>query len=155
MPSDATLLPAVWQMKRKPCLKTRAVRKYKARLNVDGLRQVQGRDYKKNYAPVASWPSIRLLLTLATVHNWKTTQLDYVLAFLQAPIEQPLYMKVSAGFNIEHGTTAEYVLRLKRNIYGQRQAGRVWHTYHVEKLASVGFIQSEHDPCVFFCGSVM
>ena len=69
MPSDVTLLPAVWQMKRKQCLTTRAVRKYKARLNVDGSRQVQGRDYNKTYAPVASWPSICLLLTLSTVHN--------------------------------------------------------------------------------------
>ena len=34
----STLLPAVWQMKRKRSLATNEVRKYKARLNVDGSR---------------------------------------------------------------------------------------------------------------------
>ena len=97
MPSNATLLPAVWQMKRKWCLTTCAVRKYKARLNIDRSRQVQGLYYNQTYAPVASWLSICLLLTLATVHNWKTTQLDYVLAFPHAHQAAPVY-ESSCGF---------------------------------------------------------
>ena len=54
VPKNATLLPAVWQMKRKRHIKTRKVYKWKARLNIDGSRMVHKRDYDQTYAPVAS-----------------------------------------------------------------------------------------------------
>ena len=59
-----TVLPAVWQMKKKRDIKTRKVKKWKARLNLDGSKQKDGRDYKETFAPVVSWESVRLLLTL-------------------------------------------------------------------------------------------
>jgi Reverse transcriptase (RNA-dependent DNA polymerase) len=41
-------------------------------------------------------------------------------------------------------------------VYGQKQAGRVWNEYLVEKLTGeLGFKQSKFDECVFFRGSVM
>ena len=54
VPKNATLLPAVCQMKRKRHIKTRKVYKWKARLNADGSRMVHKRDYNQTYAPVAS-----------------------------------------------------------------------------------------------------
>ena len=42
VPKGKTILPAVWQMKRKRDIKTRKVKKYKARLNLDGSRQIKG-----------------------------------------------------------------------------------------------------------------
>ena len=54
VPKNATLLPAVWQMKRKRHIKTRKVYKCKARLNIDGSRMVHKRDYNQTYAPAAS-----------------------------------------------------------------------------------------------------
>ena len=55
VPKNATLLPAVWQMKRKRHIKTRMIYNWKAQLNVDGTRMVHKRDYDQTYAPVASW----------------------------------------------------------------------------------------------------
>ena len=81
VPKNATLPPAVWQMKRKRHIKTREVYKWKARLNVNGSRMVHKRDYDQTYAQVASWNIIRLLLILVLVHSWHTIQLEYVLAF--------------------------------------------------------------------------
>jgi len=40
----------------------------------------EGVHYDETYAPVASWNSIRMLLTLSAVHGWHTKQIDYVLA---------------------------------------------------------------------------
>ena len=94
-------------------------------------------------------------LAIATIHNWHTTQIDFVLAYPQAPIERPLYMRIPKGFEIAGGNSKDHVLLLKRNIYGQRQAGKVWHDYLVTKLKHIGFTQSQHDPCVFFKGSVL
>ena len=42
VPEGATILPSVWQMKRKRDIKTRAVKKYKAQLNIDGSKMKQG-----------------------------------------------------------------------------------------------------------------
>ena len=38
VPKDKTILPAVWQMKCKHNIRTRKVKKWKARLNIDGSR---------------------------------------------------------------------------------------------------------------------
>jgi hypothetical protein len=58
------ILSTVWQMKRKRNIKTRKIKKYKARLNINGSRMEKGIHYWDTYAPVASWNFIRLYLTL-------------------------------------------------------------------------------------------
>ena len=152
VPKGSTILPAVWQMRRKRDIITGAIRKYKARLNIDGSRMKKGRDYDLTYAPVATWNAIRLVLTMVMLKGWHTVQLDYVAAFPQAPIERDLYMEIPKGTNINGRNKKDYVLRLKRNLYGQKQAGRVWNKYLVSKLTSkaVGFVQSKYDECVFY-----
>jgi hypothetical protein len=157
MPEGSTLLPAVWQMKRKRDIITREVKKYKARLNIDGSKMQYGVHYEQTYAPVASWMSVKLLLALTVLRGWHTTQIDYVLAFPQAPVEKELYMKIPKGFKIGGvPDPREYVLKLHRNIYGQKQAGRVWNKYLVERLVKkVGFKQSKFDECVFYKGNVI
>ena len=156
VPKDRVILPAVWQMKRKRDIKSRKVKKYKARLNIDGSRMVKGLHYDQTYAPVASWNSIRVLLALVATFGWHTQQIDYVLAFPQAPVEKEIYMKVPKGFCITGDNPNDYILKLNRNIYGQKQAGRVWNKYLEEKLVNdVGFKKSLVDNCVFYKGSTM
>ena len=89
VPSGATILPPVWALNRKRVQSTGAIKKYKARLNIDGSRQRKHIDYDKTYALVAPWHTIRLGLILSMVLQWKTCQLDYVLAFGQAPVGRP------------------------------------------------------------------
>ena len=156
VPDGHEILPAVWQMKRKRNIKTREIKKYKARLNIDGSRMKKGIHYDQTYAPVASWNSIRILLTLAAAKGWHTKQIDYVLAFPQAPVEKEIYMQVPKGFQIGNEDTSKYALRLNRNVYGQKQAGRVWNKFLEQKLIKeVGFKQSEVDECVFYKGRTM
>ena len=156
LPKGATVLPAVWQMKRKRCIRTRDIKKWKARLNIDGSRMRAGIHYDQTYSPVASWNSIRTLLILSAVNNWHTRQLDFVLAFTQAPVERDIYMKIPKGFEIEDGSTNDYVLQLHRNVYGQKQAGRVWNQHLTKILTTkLGFQQSEVDECVFYKGRTM
>jgi hypothetical protein len=102
VPQGATILPAVWQTKRKRKIATREVYKRKARLNLDGSKQVKGVNYWNTYAPVTSWPTVRLLLTMAIIRGWHTKQLDFFLAFTQAPAElDNLYMKIPRGFHYQ------------------------------------------------------
>jgi hypothetical protein len=117
----------------------------------------KGVHYDQIYAPVASCTSIRTLLALTVIHGWHTVQLDYVLAFPQAPIEREIYMEIPKGVKMSYGDDPkDIVLKLNRNVYGRKQAGRVWNKYLVDKLVKeIGFKQSEMDECVFYKGNVM
>ena len=65
-------------------------------------------------------------------------------------------MKIPAGFEIENGKNLDYVLKIHRNIYGQKQAGRVWNHYLVNKIVNeLGFKQSKVDKCVFYRGHTL
>ena len=168
VPRGTKVLPAVWSMKRKRRIATREIYKWKARLNIDGSKQVQGINYWETYAPVASWAAIRTVLTLSLLEQWETRQIDFVLAYTQADVECDMYMKIPKGFQVvledgkpqlklaDPGCKAsqdEYVLRLNKNLYGQKQAGRVWNQHLVQKLCQeCGFEQSKADECVFYRG---
>lgn len=154
VPKNASILPAVWAMRRKRRIETGEIYKWKARLNIDGSKQIKGVNYWDTYAPVASWSIIRLLLILVITKQWKTRQIDYVQAYTQADAETDLlYMKIPKGFTIDNGNAKDYVLSIKKNIYGQKQAGRVWNKHLVQKLKMAGFRQSTVDECVFYHGN--
>jgi Reverse transcriptase (RNA-dependent DNA polymerase) len=91
---------------------------------------------------------------MTVAHGWHTKQIDFVQAFAQAPVEKTLYMRIPAGVDLEDGSDPkDYVLKIHRNIYGQKQAGRVWNQYLVRKLVKeLGFQQSAVDECVFYRG---
>eukprot|EP00978_Attheya_sp_CCMP212_P026333 scaffold86388_cov51-Attheya_sp.AAC.1 len=62
-------------------------------------------------------------------------------------------MKIPKGFELNDGNSDDYVLQLHRNVYGQKQAGRVWNHYLVNKLVNeLKFKKSEIDECVFYRG---
>ena len=116
MPKGKLILPAVWQMKCKRDIKTRAVKKYKAQLNIDGSRMKYGEHYDQTYSLVASWSSVRMLLVLSAAYGWKTTQIDYVLAFPQAPVKRDIYMEIPKGFELE-GNKNQKDYYMKMHIY--------------------------------------
>ena len=95
---------------------------HKACLNIDS-------SYDKSYAPVAKCTSILMSLTMTIVHSWHTKQLDYVAAFPQAPVERELYMKILNGIHLQGKTSADQVLELHNNPYGQNNAGNVWNNF--------------------------
>jgi len=153
VPAGTKILPAVWAMKRKRRIDTREVYKWKARLNVHGGKQEYGEHYTETYAPVINWSTIRLFLILSIMYGWYTRQLDFVLAYPQAEIEVPLYMEVPPGIKTDVNRN-EYALKLLKNLYGQKQAGRVWNQHLMKKLKELGFQQSKIDECLLYRGSI-
>ena len=109
---------------------------------------VKGKHYKQTYSPVT---------TLVATKGWKTRQLDFMQAYTPALIEKPLYMEIPKGIELADGAKkSTYVLKLKRNVYGQKQAGQVWYQHLQWKLVEeVGFMPSDADKCVFFQGKSM
>lgn len=156
VPKGATTLPAVWQLKRKRNQRTGEIKKHKARCNIDGSRMKFGEHYEQTYAPVAGWTAIRLVLAMVLMFKWHTVQLDYVLAFPQAPAVRDIYMEIPKGFTLDGvEDPSEYVLQVNRNIYGGKDAGRTWYIHLKEKLEKLGFVKSSYDDCLFFKGNMV
>ena len=154
VPKGKNVLPAVWSMKRKRDILTGKIIKYKARLNVHGGKQIQGQDYFETYSPVATWIVIRFLMILCLMLGWKSKQVDFVLAFPQANIEHDMYMELPAGI-IPKDRNKDYVLLLRKNLYGQKQASRVFYLYLREGLEKIGFRVSKIDECLFYRSKTM
>ena len=157
VPKCFRVFPGVWTLVRKRDILTREIKKHKTRLAFDGSRMREGEDYDKTYAPVASWMSICLLLTFVVAFGWHTQQVDYIAAYTQAPIDRDMYMEFPQGFTVPGGVDRNaFVLKLHRNLYGHKQARRVWYKYLRNQLITkAGFVQSKHDECLFFRGKVM
>ena len=95
------------------------------------------------------------MLMFGIINSWAMRQVDFVMAYPQAPIEMDMYMELPPGIHTTLGDSKDYVLMLVNNLYGQKQAGRVWNQYLVDKLLSIGFVQSLIDECVFYRGDVI
>ena len=141
VPKDEKVLDCVWAMRRKRNILTKQVYKWKARLNLHGGQQEFGVNYYDTYSPVVSWFTMRLILIHALIHQWHTRQIDFVMAYPQAKIENTIYMKFPYGIRTKKGTRRSHVLKLKQNLYGQKQAGRVWFKHLTSKLLDIGFLQ--------------
>jgi hypothetical protein len=112
-------------------------------------------NYFDTYAPVVTWFAIRLLIVMIILLSLAAKQIDFIMAYPQAPIEIDMFMELPFGIQLKHGNSKDYVLKLLRNLYGQKQAGRVWNGFLVEKLRSIGFTQSLIDECVFYRDDVI
>ena len=102
-----------------------------------------------------NWFSVRLFLVLVLTLKWHTRQVDFVLAYPQAPIECDLYMKMPRGIVVPGYNSKKYCLKLVKNIYGQKQAGRVWNNYLCEGLTNLAFEKSAIDECVWYKGTTV
>ena len=150
VPKGAKVIDLVWAMRRKQYIKTREVYKHKARLNLHGGQQIQGIQYQETYSPVGQWSSVRLAIILSLLQGWQTRQVDFVLAFPQADISHDTYMKLPKDVKTIYGEGNTHVLKVKKNLYGGKNAGKVWNEHLKGALENIGFKQSEADGCVFY-----
>jgi hypothetical protein len=142
-------------MRRKHDLTTNKVIKHKARLNLHGGKQVYGMNYFETYAPVVTWFTIRLMIVFGIIFCWALQQVDFVMAYPQAPVETDIYMELPQGIKAATGNSKDHILKLLKNIYGQKQAGMVWNSFLVDKLTSLGYTTLLIDDCVLFCSDII
>jgi hypothetical protein len=90
------------------------------------------------------------MIIFGIIFCWALCQVNFVMAYLQAPIEMDIYMELPQGIQTAHGNFKDHVLKLEKNIYGQKQAGHVWNSFLMDKLLSIGFTTSLVDDCVFY-----
>jgi hypothetical protein len=147
MPEGANVLPGTWALKIKRYPDGR-LRKFKARFCARGDRQVEGVDYFEKYAPVVSWSTVRLVMSLSIQQGWKTKQVDFSNAFVQASLNEEVYMELPAMFETDQGRAE--VLKLEKSLYGLVQAPMYWYRHLSTALQKQGLKPSTKDPCMFY-----
>ena len=123
-----------------------SIDKFKARLVADGNTQKHGVDFNRVFATVVKALTIRLVLAIAAARDYNLTSLDIRQAYLQATIDEDLYMRAPPGVNSRGG---ELVCKLRRSLYGLKQAGREWAQLLTAFLISWGFVRSTIDVCLY------
>ena len=58
------------------------------------------------------------------------------------------------GYQRQGMTRKTHALKLLRNVYGQKQAGRVWNQF-MDMMKNIGFMPSKFDPCLYYRGDVI
>jgi transposase InsO family protein len=119
--------------------------KYKARIVVKGYSQIPGYDYTDTFAPVMRFDSLRTIMALAAVNNWEMEAIDVKGAYLNADLDEELYMTQPEGYDDGSGD----VLRLVKALYGTKQAARAWYKTLKTHLTEQGAIPLDDDASVY------
>ena len=81
----------------------------------------------------------------------KTRSIDFTLAFPQADVKTAIFLHSLPGVELDADKN-KYVLKLLKNVYGLKDAGRTWWDHLTYNLGQLQFKPSGIDPCVFICG---
>ncbi|UYV63931.1 hypothetical protein LAZ67_2006049 [Cordylochernes scorpioides] len=96
--------------------------------------------------PIVKHSTIRAFLAASVYKGMQVIHLDVKTAFLHGDLDKELYMELPEGL---HTKQTNKVCKLKKAIYGLKQAGRSWNTKIASTLIKNNFKQSIVDPCLF------
>jgi hypothetical protein len=80
----------------------------------------------ETFATVSRYDSIRVVIYISLVMRWRIHQMDVKMTFLNGIIEEEVYIERPWGFEV-HGRES-HVCRLKKSLYGHKQAPRAWYS---------------------------
>jgi hypothetical protein len=95
VPDDIQIVPSVWSMQCKHDLTTNKIKSHKAQLNLHSGKQIYRMNYFETYAPVVTWFAIRLMIIFGIIFCWALCQVNFVVAYPQAPIKMNIYIRVA------------------------------------------------------------
>ena len=123
------------------------IERYKARLVAKGFTQKEGIDYTETFSPVSKKDSFRVIMALVAHFDMELHQMDVKTAFLNGDLEEEVYMKQPEGFSSSNGENL--VCKLKKSIYGLKQASRQWYLKFHSVISSFGFEENIMDQCIY------
>jgi hypothetical protein len=132
------------------------IERYKARLVARGDQQIEGVNYQDTFSPVMDMTTALVIFALGIIWGNPPRHGDITVAYTRASPEEDLeiYMYPPQGVKLTAEEAAsggdKPVLKLMKNIYGSKQAGRLWHQMLREKLQEQNYKQSSVDMCLYY-----
>ncbi|GJV23551.1 retrovirus-related pol polyprotein from transposon TNT 1-94 [Tanacetum coccineum] len=123
------------------------VLKNKARLVANGYRQEEGIDFKESFAPVARIEAIRIFFANVSTKNMTIYQMDVKMAFLNGELRKMVYVSQPEGF--VDSDKPNHVYRLKKALFGLKQAPHAWYDMLSSFLLSQELSKGALDPTLF------
>ena len=135
--------------------------KLKARLAACGnFQSVYDITDKETESPTVSITTVLILLSIAAKMKLHKRAFDVSAAYLNAELDKPEYMRISkdiAAIIAENDPEkakcllkdGSMVVRLKKALYGLRQASKKWYDLLKSVLEEAGYKKSAIDPCLF------
>ncbi|GJW15656.1 retrovirus-related pol polyprotein from transposon TNT 1-94 [Tanacetum coccineum] len=121
--------------------------KNKSRLVAKGYRQEEGTDFEESFAPVARLEAVRIFVAYATYKNFPIYQMDVKMAFLNGPLKAKVFVRQPDRF--VDPDFPNHVYRLKKVLYGLKQALRAWYDKLSSFLIEHHFTKGIVDPTLF------
>ena len=90
-----------------------------------------------------------MVLGTAVEFDWDILQLDVQTAFLNANVEEEVYVKMAPGYEKDEMTGVPLVMRLHKSLYGLRQSPMNWHSTIDTYVTKIGFKPLKSDPYVY------
>eukprot|EP00957_Ditylum_brightwellii_P067652 5134947-Ditylum_brightwellii.AAC.1 len=89
-----------------------------------------------------------MMMLMSKLYNLKTRSIDFILGYPQAEIKTNIYLFLPAGIVINTGGQ-DLVLKLNKNVYGLKDAGKIWWEHLASGLKGMNFKQCKADQCVW------
>ena len=86
------------------------------------------------------------MLGFVAIMNLEIEQLDVKISFLHGDLEEEIYMEHPEGFTIKR--KEHLVCRLKKILYGLKQAQREWYKKFDSFMVEHGYDKTAFDHCV-------
>lgn len=150
LPRGARAIGCKWVFKRKVDSEGK-VNRWKARLVAQGFAQREGVDFRDTFAPVLHYKTLRALLAIVAVLDYELLQFDVPTAFLNATVEEDVYMKQPPGLEAigEKEVDPNMVCKLNKAVYGIKQAPHEFYEMLRGSLERLGYQRCMSDTCVF------
>jgi hypothetical protein len=94
-------------------------------------------------------PSVHVVFTLATQIDWKLHHVDIKSAYLNATLDEEVYMTPSRG--VLKPNKQGKVCKLKKVLYGLKQVGHEWYKTLTTVILDMGYSRSDVNHSVFYC----
>ncbi|GJY76129.1 retrotransposon protein, putative, ty1-copia subclass [Tanacetum coccineum] len=145
LPPNAKTVGHKWLFKKKTDMDG-AVHTFKSCLVAKGFTQTYRVDYEETFSPVTNIRAIRILIAIVAFYDYEIWKMDVKTAFLNGHLSKEVYMTQPEGF--VNPKYPNHVCKLKRSIYGLKQAFRQWNKRLDDEIKKFGFTQNRDKPYV-------